>query len=92
MFPGMAKPAFASHGHCKIIYQIQCCFFCFGKNYLCNTVAVADGMGFAAEIYQYHFQFAPVIAVNGAGAVKAGNAVVNGQPASWPHLCFVAFR
>jgi hypothetical protein len=44
-------------------------------NHLRNSHAARDGESFGAQISQNHANLAPVIGIDGAGAVEASNAV-----------------
>src|ERR1700693_1382900 len=54
--------------------------------------AAVDAKGLFAEIDQDRLHFAPVIAVDGAGRIEHGDAMMKCKAGAGPHLCFKTFR
>src|SRR4051794_13465476 len=86
----MPKTAFASFGRLKFAYLLPLHLLHLLKNHLSNAVAGVYSLCFVTKIYQDHFYFAAVIAVNSAGRVQTGKSLLYSKPAAWPYLRFPA--
>ena len=59
-----------------------------GDHHLGDLVAARDHKHLVAVIDQDGLDLAAIVAVDGAGRIQAGDAVVERQARAWPHLRF----
>src|SRR5262249_25537262 len=57
-----------------------------------DAIVWVNDTGFIGKIRQDHFEFAPVIAVNGAGPVEHEKTFPESESGSRPHFGLIAFR
>ena len=64
--------------------------FVVGNDHLCYALAVVDGEGLVGEIDEDDADFAAIVGINGAWGIQNGDAVLDGQSATWAYLRLVA--